>query len=86
MVSSGGVISMSLSDTYPAVLIRILGNALSVRDDDSGATNSLFRESKADRTESGDVMSHSKVRTSSSSALPKLSLRSSSLRAASNGA
>jgi hypothetical protein len=59
MVSSGGVISMSLRETYPAVLIRMLGNALSSTDEDSGATMSLSREANADWTESGEVISHS---------------------------
>lgn len=59
IVSSGGVLSMLLSDTYPAVLIRILGNALLAKDEESGATRSFCNEEKADWTESGEVTSHS---------------------------
>jgi hypothetical protein len=59
MVSSGGVISISLSDTYPAVLIKILGNARSASDEEAGATICFSSDSNADWTESADVMSHS---------------------------
>ena len=50
---------MSLSDTYPAVLIRILGKARSASDEDAGATSSFSSDPNADLTESGEVMSHS---------------------------
>lgn len=88
MVSSGGVVSMSFRDTYPAVLTRILGNALSLGEDVDGATISLSNVSNADWTDSGDVMSHAYARISSAvfgtPAYP--ASRSSSRRSASNGA
>jgi hypothetical protein len=59
MVSSGGVVSISLSETYPAVLIKILGKTRSASDDEAGPTISFSSESNADCTESADVMSHS---------------------------
>jgi hypothetical protein len=34
IVSCGGVLSMALRDTYPAVLMRMLGNTLSDRDEE----------------------------------------------------
>jgi hypothetical protein len=59
IVSSGGVSSMSLRETYPAVLMRMLGNARSDTDEESGTTRSLCKEENADWTESGEVISHS---------------------------
>jgi hypothetical protein len=59
IVSSGGVLSISLRDTYPATLIRMLGNARSVPDEEFGETSSSCREEKADWTESDEVISHS---------------------------
>lgn len=50
---------MSLRDTYPAVLIRILGNALSDGEDEVGLIVCLSKELKAAWTESGEVISHS---------------------------
>mgnify|MGYP006902567549 CR=1 FL=1 len=50
---------MSLRDTYPAVLIRILGKALSDGEDEFGSIICFSRELKAACTESGEVMSHS---------------------------
>lgn len=88
MVSAGGVCSMSFKDTYPAVLTRILGNALSAGEDVDGATISFSNVSNADCTDSGNVMSHAYVRMSSAvfvaPAYPASS--SSSRRSASNGA
>lgn len=62
-VSSGGVSSISLRETYPAVLIKILGNDCSIAE--VGSTSCFSRELKAVCTESGDVMSHSYVWMSS---------------------
>lgn len=88
IVSSGGVCSMSFRDTYPAVLTRILGNALSAGEDVDGATISFSTVSNADCTDSGDVISHVYARMSSAvfgtPAYP--ASRSSSRRSASNGA
>lgn len=50
---------MSLRDTYPAVLIRILGKALSDGEDEVGSIMCFSRELKAACTESGEVISHS---------------------------
>lgn len=79
---------MSFRDTYPAVLTRILGNALSLGEDVDGATISFSSVSNADCTNSGDVMSHAYARISSAvfgtPAYPASS--SSSRRSASNGA
>jgi hypothetical protein len=59
MVSSGGVISMSLSETYPAVLMRMLGKTTSRWVDDDGLIISHCRALKADSTDDAEVISHS---------------------------
>jgi hypothetical protein len=58
MLSSGGVISMSLSETYPAVLMRMLGKTTSLWVAD-GPIISRSRVLKADSTDDGEVISHS---------------------------
>lgn len=59
IVSSGGVSSISLRETYPAVLMRMLGNARSSMEEEDGVIISFSSELNADWTESGEVISHS---------------------------
>jgi hypothetical protein len=59
MVSSGGVFSMSLSETYPAVLMRMLGKTTSLWVDGDGLIISCSTALIADSTDAGEVISHS---------------------------